>query len=185
MRHNRFLAIDFETANYERTSACALGLVVVEDCEIVEKKSVLIRPPSSYFTFTYIHGITWNDVKTEPSFEEIWPDIEGYFQNIDFVAAHNAPFDRSVLNGCCEHYNISPPDTDFSCTLRLSRKLLMLESYNLKSVSNYYGIELDHHNALSDTLACAKIMINFIKAEGDGIFDAPKKRKKRSTSRND
>jgi len=32
-----FLALDFETANYYRDSACALGLVRVEDDKIVEQ----------------------------------------------------------------------------------------------------------------------------------------------------
>jgi DNA polymerase III subunit epsilon len=27
----------------------------------------------------------------------------------DFLAAHNASFDRSVLNACCRAYDIAPP----------------------------------------------------------------------------
>ena len=53
-----FTAIDFETANYSRDSACAVGVVVVTRRRIVERKRILIRPPSREFTFTWLHGLT-------------------------------------------------------------------------------------------------------------------------------
>lgn len=160
--HNRFIAFDFETANNSRNSACALGIAVVENLVITEQVTFLIKPPKSYFIYTNVHGITWDDVKNERTFEEIWPDIKMYFNEIDFIAAHNAPFDGSILEGCSAHYGIMPPKNKYRCTLQLSRKRLKLKSNALDSVCKYYGIELEHHNALSDTLACAKIMINFM-----------------------
>jgi len=162
LMHNRFIALDFETANNERNSACSLGLAVVENKVITEQISFLIKPPKSYFIYTDIHGITWDDVKDKPTFDYIWTDIKKYFNKIDFITAHNVPFDRSVLETCCEHYGIKAPKKEYRCTLQLSRKMLNLESNALDSVCRYYGIDLDHHNALSDTLACAKIMINFM-----------------------
>jgi DNA polymerase-3 subunit epsilon len=45
----RFTAIDFETANADRGSACAVGLVVVEDGQIVSRTSQLIRPEPCRF----------------------------------------------------------------------------------------------------------------------------------------
>jgi DNA polymerase-3 subunit epsilon len=130
---------------------------------ITEQVTFLIKPPKNYFVFTYIHGITWDDVKTERTFDEIWFDIKKYFQEVDFIVAHNASFDRSVLKACCEYYGINSPKKEFKCTLQLSRKMLTLKKNSLDSVCKYYNINLDHHNALSDTLACAKIMINFMK----------------------
>ena len=49
-----FVAIDFETANYARDSACAVGLVKVVGGEIVDKAVHLIKPPTREFVFTYI-----------------------------------------------------------------------------------------------------------------------------------
>jgi DNA polymerase-3 subunit epsilon len=162
MKYNKFIALDFETANNERNSACALGIAVVENRVITEQVSVLIKPPKSYFIYTGVHGITWDDVKNERTFEEIWPDIKKYFSKIDFVAAHNIPFDKSVLEACCDYYGIKKPVNKYKCTLQISKNKLKLKSNALDSVCRYYGIELNHHNALSDTLACAKIMINFM-----------------------
>ena len=160
--YNRFLALDFETANNERNSACALGLAVVENKVITEQVSFLIKPPKSYFIHTDIHGITWDDVRNKPTFDQIWIDIKKYFKKIDFIVAHNSSFDRSVMKACCDYYGIKAPEKDYKCTLQLSRKMLNLENNRLETVCEYYGIELNHHNALSDTLACAKIMINFM-----------------------
>jgi DNA polymerase III subunit epsilon len=161
-KHNRFIAIDFETANYETTSACALGIVVVENLSITGEYYTLIKPPMENFKFTDIHGITWDHVKDRMTFNELWPGIQKYFENIDFVAGHNIGFDRAVLKGCCGHYNINIPEVTYKCTWQLSRKKLKLKSNALDKVSAYFGIELNHHNALSDAIACAKIMINFL-----------------------
>ncbi len=158
-----FLAIDFETANYYRHSACAVGLVKVKNNEIIKKKSFLIKPPQKQFYFSYLHGITWNDVKNELTFEEVWPKIKPFFSGVDFVVAHNASFDKSVLRKCCEYYNIEYPNKNFLCTVELSRRLWNIYPTNLPAVCNHFKIPLKHHDALSDTEACAQIMLRAIK----------------------
>lgn len=158
-----FLAIDFETANYYRNSACAVGLVKVKNYEIIKKKFFLIKPPQREFYFTYIHGITWKDVMNEPMFDELWPRIRPFFTDFDFVAAHNASFDRSVLRKCCEYYDIEYSYIYFLCTVQLSRKLWNIYPTNLPTVCNYFKIPLKHHDALSDTEACAQIMLRILR----------------------
>jgi DNA polymerase III subunit epsilon len=160
--YNRFIAIDFETANHNTASACAVGIVVVENLGIAEQFYSLIKPPDDHFIFTGIHGITWDDVKDKVTFSELWPEIRKYFTNIDFIAGHNVGFDRTILKGCCCHYNLNLPKLKYKCTWQLSKSRLMLKSNALDKVSAYFGIELDHHYALSDAIACAKIMINFL-----------------------
>jgi len=58
----KFAAIDFETADYGRDSACALSVVILENGKVVKKAFSLIRPPRRDFVFSYLHGITWGDV---------------------------------------------------------------------------------------------------------------------------
>src|SRR4051812_33290841 len=74
----RFVAIDFETADEQRDSACALAMVCVQDDEIVERRYCLIRPPRRQFVFSYVHGITWKDVASQPSFGELWPKLSAF-----------------------------------------------------------------------------------------------------------
>jgi len=157
-----FLALDFETANYSRDSACALGLVRVEKNKIVDKKELLIRPPYKQFVFTYLHGISWDDVQDVPTFKGHWKTIKPYFEGIDFAVAHNASFDKGVLHACCDRYDLIAPDVEFQCTMKLSRQVFGLYPTNLKAVCNNFGIPLRHHEALSDTLACANIMIKVL-----------------------
>ena len=41
---DNFAAIDFETANNERTSACSIGVVIVRGGEVVDEYYSLIHP---------------------------------------------------------------------------------------------------------------------------------------------
>lgn len=154
-----FTAIDFETANGNRNSACSLGLVRVEDGKIIQRKEWLVSPPEMYFhpINVSIHGITQKDVWDKPEFNYIWEEVEGYLHG-NLVIAHNASFDISVLKACLETYRIHKPDFNFFCTVQISRNVWPnLENHRLNTLANKFNIPLNHHNALEDTLACAKI----------------------------
>ena len=155
----KFLAIDFETANNYTDSACALAFVRVENNTIVRKDSYLIRPPKRWFIYTDVHGITWDDVKSKPTFGELWETMKPHFDDIDFVVAHNASFDKGVLAGCCASYGIDMPDVKFKCTVQLARSILGIYPTKLPMVCNQLGIALKHHDASSDAEACARIMM--------------------------
>ena len=125
MRHRqpgRFAAIDFETANSCRDSACAVGVAVVAGGRIVERIYELIRPPSRTFEFTHIHGLSWTDVRAAPTFGELWPTLQARVGPVEFLAAHNAPFDRSVLSACCAPYALAPVPHGFVCTVKVARR---------------------------------------------------------------
>jgi DNA polymerase III subunit epsilon len=154
-----FVAIDFETADYSPDSACALGLVRVENHQIVHRTYGLIKPPRRRFVFTYIHGITWEDVANQPTFGEVWPTYRPMLEGIDFLAAHNASFDRAVLHRCCAAAGLEPPKIPFRCTVQLARRTWNLKPAKLNNVCDYLGITLKHHHAASDAEACALIVI--------------------------
>ena len=154
-----FVAIDFETASHERDSACAVALVKVENCRITHRVFYLIRPPRRDFVFTYIHGITWRDVADKPTFGQLWPSLDKLCREAGMLVAHNASFDRSVLNACCMTYGLMQPQTPFLCTVRLARQVWNLHPTKLPDVCRHLGIALNHHNAASDAEACAQIVI--------------------------
>lgn len=154
-----FVAVDFETADRYRDSACAIGLVRVEQGQVAAKVHHLIRPPRRLFEFTHIHGISWQQVANQPDFAELWPAIAAMLAGADFLVAHNASFDRSVLNACCRAYDIAPPPTEFVCTVKLARQAWNIRPTKLPNVCDYLGIPLNHHDALSDAEACAQIAI--------------------------
>ena len=55
-----FIAIDFETANSNRSSVCSIGIVIVKDGVIIDKFYRLIKPVPNYYNRinTQIHGLT-------------------------------------------------------------------------------------------------------------------------------
>jgi DNA polymerase III subunit epsilon len=154
-----FVAIDFETADYYPDSACALGLVRVENRKIVERVYSLIKPPRKRFVFTYLHGISWEDVANQPSFRELWPTYSPMLEGIDFFAAHNASFDRSVLHRCCASADLEPPKIPFRCTVQLARQTWNIYPTKLNNVCDHLRITLKHHQAASDAEACALIVM--------------------------
>ena len=155
----RFAAIDFETANNARNSACAVGVVIVERGRIVDRLYALIRPPSREFLFTHIHGLSWHDVKAAQRFDTVWSEIACELAGVEFLAAHNAPFDKGVLAACCESYDLAVPVQPFVCTVRLARAQWDIRPTKLPDVCGYLGIDLRHHQADSDAEACAQIVI--------------------------
>jgi DNA polymerase III subunit epsilon len=158
-RTSSFTAIDFETADPQADSACAIGLVRVEQGKVVRREHLMIRPPRSHVMFTEIHGIRWNDVKDMPSFAERWPVIREMLDGVEFLAAHNASFDKRVLLGCCAVSGIVAPLTPFVCTVKMAREAWSLYPTKLPDVCRHLGIQLKHHEALSDAEACAAIVL--------------------------
>ena len=155
----RFAAIDFETANNARDSACAVGVVIAEHGRIVDRLYALIRPPSRQFLFTHIHGLSWDDVKDAQPFDRVWAGLARELAGVGFLAAHNAPFDKGVLGACCETYGLAAPQLPFVCTVKLARAQWDVRPTKLPDVCNYLGIDLRHHQADSDAEACARIVM--------------------------
>lgn len=92
-----FVAIDFETANQNRSSVCSVGLVFVQDGRIIERFYSLIYPRPSFFVrwTTEIHGLTMEDVKEAPLFPEVWSQVSSKIKGLPLVA-HNSPFDEGL-----------------------------------------------------------------------------------------
>lgn len=156
---NEFVAIDFETADAGRDSACQVAMVRVEEGRIVRRFDTLIRPPRRTFTTSWVHGIEWHHVKDAPTFAEAWPEMRAMLAGAQLLAAHNASFDRSVLRACLAAAGIEQPPLDFVCTVQAARATWSLPRNRLPDVCDHLGIELKHHDAVSDAEACARILI--------------------------
>jgi DNA polymerase III subunit epsilon len=147
-------AIDFETANADPASACALGLVVVQESQIVKRRSWLIRPSRVCFDLNNValHGITAAHVAEVPTFAELWGEVHSEIQGMPLVA-HNASFDIGVLRHTLDDCNIPYPELDYYCTRAISQALWKaLPSYGLELVSNYLGLPFTHHDVEEDVI---------------------------------
>jgi DNA polymerase-3 subunit epsilon len=160
-----FVAIDFETANHRLDSACAVGLVRVERTEIVRRESWLLRPPSNFFRFSSVHGITWEAVSGALTFREVWPALAAMLAGADFVAAHNADFDRGVLHACCRAAGVKPPGLPFVCSMRLARRTWGVYPTTLPDVCRFLQVAVRHHDPGADAEACARIVMRAVRRE--------------------
>ena len=155
-----FTAIDFETANARRNSACEIGVVVVENGEVVNRFSYLIRPEPMHFDpmNIAIHGIYPEDVRDAPTFSQLWPEL--WPQLSGPLVAHNAAFDMSVLRYSLDDYGARYPQTDYFCTVVMA-KLAWPEypNYKLNHVAREIGVSFNHHDAEEDAFACAQVAI--------------------------
>lgn len=149
-----FTAIDFETMTSEFTSACALGLVRVENGVIIQKFYSLIKPIPDGITKlnTWVHGITPDMVKNAPTFEELWPSIKRFFEH-QTIVAHNVDFDSRVLDATSDFYHINFPIYEFIDSMSYTHA-------GLAESCAAVGIDLsEHHDALCDATACAQLMM--------------------------
>lgn len=157
---DNFAAIDFETANNERSSVCSVGIVIVRNGCITDTFYSLINPEPNYYHYrcSQVHGLTREDTEDAPVFPIVWRQIEPMIEGLPLVA-HNRPFDEGCLKAVFRAYQMDYPDYEFLDTLRISRRVFPeLPNHQLHTVAARCGYILDnHHHALADAEACAWI----------------------------
>ena len=161
-----FAAIDFETANEQRSSVCSVGVVVVRQGLIVDSFYSLIHPEPEYYQWfcQQVHGLGPEDTEDAPVFPEVWEKIAPLIDGLPLVA-HNSPFDEGCLKAVHQVYQMDYPDYVFHDTLAASRKLFgcSLPNHQLQTVAAACGYDLTrHHHALADAEACAHIALKIL-----------------------
>ena len=171
-----FTAIDFETANSFRASACAVGLTKVRSGQVVEQVSWLMKPLPGFEEFhpvnVGIHGITAAQVRHEPDWRGVYGPMMDFIGE-DALVGHNVSFEKSVISKANEACGLPAPTVDFHCTLVLARKHLELAHYTLSDVVG--ALELpafNHHDAGDDARASALIAIELARRNGASSLEA-------------
>lgn len=158
-----FVALDLETANANRSSICAIGMVKVVDNKIIDTYYTLVNP-ETYFDGlnVYIHGIDEEDVKDSPIFSDIYDDLTSFIGN-DYLVAHSTRFDMYAIEDCLKKYELPIWPNNYFCSQRISEVLRSdLASYRLNDLVKQLELDtFEHHNALEDAKASARILIHF------------------------
>ena len=172
---HEYVAIDFETANESRDSACEVALVRFKDGEPVESFSTLIHQERFSPFNVALHGITPKHVKSAPKLGEIWGEMKDFISNSPLVA-HNAGFDMSVLYRSLRDEPVGV-ELDYFCTMVLSRQLLKLTYFGLPGVTEHLQIDYPmEHRAESDAVAAGKVAWHLMKLQGvDNLYDLAEK----------
>lgn len=159
--NHRYVVFDVETPNVRNDRMSAIGITVIENMKIVDEYYELVNPETSFNDFNIaLTGITPEAVADKPTFGELWEEIQPIMEE-GILIAHNAPFDMSVLAKCLRDYGIYwRRRTPYACTCRMSREALVgLENYRLNTITDFLHISLQHHNAGSDSRACAEVLL--------------------------
>jgi len=76
------------------------------------------------------------------------------------LVAHNEAFDRGVLTKTMRYYGLYYDELELADRWECTCKIYRAKGYkpaNLRACSDRHGIQLVHHEALSDARACAKL----------------------------
>jgi len=158
-----FTAIDFETATGHPESACAVRIVTVENGVICEEWHTLIQPPDNedWYKNIMCHGIMPIQTVEAKTFDNLFPEIQKRLFGRKIVA-HNEAFDRNVLTKTMKYYGLYYDELELADRWECTCKIYRSKGYkpaNLKYCSDRNNIDLNHHEALSDARACAKLYL--------------------------
>ena len=154
----RYLALDVETANADYSSICQIGIVLIDNFEVIEKWSTLINP-ETYFDFmnTSIHGIDESQVRDSPTFDQVYPELLSLLENN--LVIHHMPFDKVALTRACTEYNLAVIQCtwlDSAKVVRRTWEQFSKKGYGLSNICSHLDIVFNHHDALEDALAASK-----------------------------
>lgn len=162
-----FNAIDVETANPNRASICQIGIVHVREGQIEDHWESLIDP-SDWFSDIHIgiHGISEEMVEDAPTLDKAWEDIRSWLMGSYTVGHSN--FDLNALQKACYKWNLRAPNAVWFDSQKVAQIAWpnLRGGYNLQNVTRYLGIDFQHHNALEDALAAAKIVLKACEETG-------------------
>lgn len=172
----RYIALDFETGNASRLSACALGVSIFEDQTPAGELVTLIKPPAQVGKFHWgnvrVNHIKESMVVDAPTFDIVWRELADRVDG-SVLVCHNAMFDTAVLCACLAHYHLPVPDCRYVCTVKVAQRVWpQLINHKLDTVADALGIALNHHEAGSDARAAGLILQAALRETGCADVDA-------------
>jgi DNA polymerase-3 subunit epsilon len=164
----RYIVFDVETPNRANDRMSAIGITVVQDGRVEDEFFSFVDPETHFDWFnTKLTGISARTVRDAPNFAALWEQVRPVMES-GILVAHNALFDMGVLKKCLRDYGIGWKSTaKYLCTVQAGRKLVPGISHSLNVMCEYYGIDLDHHKADSDSRACAEILLRYMESGAD------------------
>ena len=134
-----------------------LGAVVVNKEGVVRELSQLLDPGVEISAeITKITGITNDQLKGKPTFKEFLPELKAFFTDTQVLIAHNAPFDRKMLELDLERVECTdfPWPEQVVCTVQEYQPQFGKRPKLLELYERVMGVPLAQtHRALDDVKA--------------------------------
>lgn len=160
-----FLTIDFEVASRWEYSPCSVSIYKFTENSYNKIYSTLINSGDVFFDpqLVKLHGITFDMVQDAPSLSNVMQEICNIIKD-NFLFAHNATYDILKIITGCKECNINIPNFKYADSLMLAKRTWKgLINYKLDTICDFLNIDLNHHNADSDAIACGKIVLEAMK----------------------
>jgi len=158
-----FISVDVETANWDKSSICQIGWVIVKNGLISDCCSTLIDPRTYFDPFNVgIHGITAEMVVGKPTFGDVREHLKTLMNSMPVISY--GLFDRAAFDLADD----GNPDTSFVTKsgwingqkiVRRAWPEHFKQSYRLGYVAETLGLELEAHDAGSDARVLAEAII--------------------------
>jgi DNA polymerase III subunit epsilon len=168
-----FYSLDVETANGDSSTICQIGIGKFVNGELADTWQSLVDP-MSYFHWgnVRVHGITEKMVHGAPVFREVYPELQRLLSAN--IVVHHSQFDRQAFRKAYTRFNLRPLDIHWLDSTRIVRhtwEQFSKGGYNLANVANHLGIEFRHHDALEDSVAAGKIVVEACKLTDRRVHD--------------
>jgi DNA polymerase-3 subunit epsilon len=164
----KFVAIDFETANADLASICQVGVVTFDDGRVFESWGSLVNPQDYFDRINVdIHGINEAAVKNAPTFQQIYAAMLDRLQ--DQVVVSHTLFDRAALSQAIAKHNlpsISCHWLDSANVVRRAWTQWSCKGYGLTNVCGELGIIYTPHDAVEDARAAGEVLLRAIRTTG-------------------
>lgn len=171
LKGNSFVVFDLETTGLNSSAVSGnmdaileIGAYKIVDGEITECFSTFVNPERRLSEeITALTGITEEMVANAPACDDVMPDFFKFCYGSILVGHNIAGFDFKFVDHYCAKvgYILERKLID---TIPLSQELLVgLSNYKLNTVAARFNITFNHHRAVDDALATAKIFIELIK----------------------
>lgn len=161
-----FCVFDLETTggNHQTDKIIEIGLVKIENFQIVDQKSYLIKPEVHIPEFIQkLTSIKDSDVNDAPLIEDVIDDILS-FMGHSILVAHNTSFDVPFFNSVLKRLGKEELKNKAICTNLMTKYMIPnLLSSNLNYMSKIFGLTHQKaHRALDDAQASADLLLKYL-----------------------
>lgn len=153
-----YIALDLETTGFnpEIDKPIEIGALRFEGDNVLGEFETLINPKIKIpEIISHITGITDQDVKNAPAFEEIKNKLTNFIGN-DIIIGHNIQFDTAFL----KQLGIALVNEEYDTHILASILLPTLPSYSLETITQILGIpHTRKHRAIGDASASKNLFL--------------------------
>lgn len=164
-----FNSIDVETANADRASICQIGIVQVRKGELGDHWQTLINPEDWFDPWNVsIHGIDQHDVSNSPTLPEVRDELRTRLRG-SILICHTS-FDRVAFERALIRYGLEQLQVNWLDSARIARRAwpdrYARRGWGLKNIAKDLDIPFQHHDALEDARAAARVALEACRASG-------------------